>query len=283
MRIRPISIPVAALALAMAAPAAAQESGAILFVVQHLEVEEPEDVMLEPISLVHQEGYDDPMGMHEEEAGAFDAKWFPAGRRYPVLSRGQSAGTVTIVRPEEPACGGLGAVGRLAPGRAGNWRGLAGQGLPEQRGAPWLREATAQERRTLDRMAAALFAAHGIDVAARPEGDTSVATVLFHRNARPVLVGTYTLSSDDEVMREASAFIIAEEGQDGYRPAFVSFHEGRIPDRQSRDLLDAADLDGDSFPELVLQNLYWESWDFSILTRDEHGWVEAYNGGGAGC
>jgi hypothetical protein len=188
------------------------------------------------------------------------------------------------VAPEEPGCGGaLGARARLAPDRADQWRAVAGHGLPPQPGAPWLREATAQERRTLDRLAAALFAAHGIDVAARPEADSSFATLLFHRNARPVLVGSYALRSADEVMRQASAFIIAEDTQDGYRPAFVAFHEGRNPEFARSELLDALDLDGDSAPELVLQNAYWESWDFSILTRDEHGWTQVYRGAGAGC
>ncbi|HEX2081555.1 MAG TPA: hypothetical protein VHG08_27880, partial [Longimicrobium sp.] len=206
-----------------------------------------------------------------------------AGRQYGVLSRGADAGTATVVAPDEPGCNGIGARVRLAPARAEGWHGLAGHGLPRQPPTRWVRDATAQERRALDRLAAALFAAHGVDVASRPDADTSVAAVLFGGIARPVLVGSYTLATEDEANRQASAFIVAEEGQSGYRPAFVSFHEARVMEGQSRELLDAADLDGDSRPDLVLRNSYWESWDFSILKRDEHGWDEVYHGGGAGC
>ncbi len=285
MRISAHTVSVLALALTAAAPvpAAAQEP-AILFVVQRMQEEGEADAYVEPIAFVHESGYVDPTLDGDENAmAAFDAQWFPAGRRYGVLSRGAQAGTATVVEPMEQGCGGLGARVTVAGLRPNVQRALAGRGLPAQNGAPWLRDATAQERRTLDRMAAALFAAHGIDVAERTDADTSVATVIFHRNARPVLVGSYALATEDVVMRQASAFIIAEEGQNGYRPAFVRFHEGRNPELSRSELLDALDLDGDSSPELVLQNAYWESWDYSILTRDEDGWIEPYRGGGAGC
>ena len=53
-----------------------------------------------------------------------------------------------------------------------------------------------------------------------------MATLLFHRNARPVLVGSYALATEDMMTRQASAFIIAEEGQDGER--------AQVPARQDR-------------------------------------------------
>lgn len=286
MRISAHTAGVLALALAAAAPAsaAAQQEPSILFLVQRMQDEGEADAFIEPVAFVHENGYEDPVfDMDENAWAAFDAQWFPAGRRYGVLSRGMQAGTATVVEPMEQGCGGLGARVTVAGLRPGVQRALAGQGLPAQNGAPWMREPTRDERRTLDRMAAALFAAHGTDVAGRTEADTSVATVLFHRNARPVLVGSYALKTDDVVMRQAAAFIIAEEGQDGYRPAYARFHEGRVPDFLRSELLDALDLDGDGMPELVLQNAYWESWDYSILTRDEHGWMESYRGGGGGC
>lgn len=274
----------AALALA-AAPAVAQDPRGILFLVQRVDGYENGNAVMEPIALIHENGYEDPLAqLVDGVTTEFDARWFAAGRRYGVLSRGVQSGTAMVVAPEEPGCGGTpGARARLAPDREDRWRAVAGEGLPGQPGAPWLRAATRDERRTLDRLAAALFAAHGIDVAARPEADTTVTTVLFHRNARPVLVGSYALKTTDEVMRQASAFIIAEDTQDGYRPAYVAFHEGRNPELARSELLDALDLDGDSAPELVLQNAYWESWDYAILKRDEHGWTQVYRGGGAGC
>ena len=286
MRISPRLLATLALALAAcdAPPAASAQQNArgVLFAVQRGENGQG---VLEPVAVMVRDGF--MMPMHEPSdsvAAAFNARWLPEGRAYPVLSRGERIGSVTVGPSEAGGCFGVTARGTLALQRpAGEeWEGLAGSGLPEQADAPWLRAVSAAEKRDLDRMAAALFSAHGIDVAGRT-GDTLAAALVGHPNARPVLVASYWLQAASPVTRRAALLVIAEDGQAGYRPAYAWFHEGVEASVETRTLVDAADLDGDGQPELVVRTTYYESWDFTIFRRTEHGWMPVYRGGGGGC
>lgn len=272
------------LAASVARTAAAQENvHGILFAAS---VAEDGRAVLEPVATLSANGFlapaDDPDAGY---ADAFAARWLMPGKRYDVLARGERIGGVSVVSRDEPGCWGTNVRGTLdVRGQADEgWRALAGEGLPEQRDAPWLREPTRAEERDLDRMAAALFHAHGIDVAARTRGDTAAAVVIGHPNARPMLVASYRLATEDAIFRQAALLVIAEDGQDGYRPAYAWFHDALGDDVESRTLIDAADLDGDGQPELVIRNGYYESWSFTILQRTGAGWVETYHGGGGGC
>lgn len=292
MRIPPRPLALSALALLLAGcaeppPAAAQQDGAtgVLFAVVRAQ---NGDGVLEPVALLLPEGY--AMPAHDQSdslARAFNARWLAAGRTYDVLSRGEPVGTVTVRTADEPACVGLSAHGTLDvhPAARAGWQALAGTGLPEQSGAPWLRAPTAAEKREMDRMAAALFDAHGIDRAERtPGADTASAVLVVHPNARPILLASYTLEmTQDGYPRRAALFLVAEDGQTGYRPAHVWFHEGVEEQVETQRLVDAVDLDGDRMPELVVRTMYYESWDFTILRRGDLGWSRAYQGGGGGC
>jgi hypothetical protein len=284
MRIRSLAALPAVLAAALAvAPAAAQEAHGIVFAAS---LAEDGRAVLEPVANLARDGYLAPADdLEADYTDEFNARWLRPGTRYDVISRGERIGAVTVGAREVAACRGLTLRGalELRDPPLERWHGLAGAGIPEQAGAPWLREASPAERRELDRMAAALFQAHGIDAAARTEGETVTATLVVHRNARPLLVASYRTATGGALFRQAALFVVAEEGESGYRPAYAWFHEGRAPDVESRELLDAADLDGDGMPELVLRLGFYESWSYAILSRDDEGWTEAYRGGGGGC
>lgn len=283
MRIRSLAVGAAAAWFAATAPAAAQEPRGIVFV---LDSPREGSALLVPVAVLGERGYD---ALPSRSAGdgsmtAFASRWFAAGRRYAVLFGGERAGTATVVQWLREPCGNANAEATIAltGSRRPPTGALAGEGLPEQPGAPWVRESRVEERQVLDSLAAAMFAAHGVEGARRTRTVTT-ATVLFDGIARPVLVGTYTLAVEHTLPRKASAFIIAEEGQDGYRPAFTDFQEGLAPDHRQLRLIDAADLDGDGLPELVLENQYWQWVEYSILTRGGDGWTPAYRGGRIGC
>jgi hypothetical protein len=278
--IRPVIVLALAYVVCMPAPAAAQpEVRGILFAAS---VSEDGHAVLEPVVNLLESGFMQPQSAPFE---GFEARWMMPGRRYEVLSRGERIGGVTLGAAEEAGCFGMGVRGTLdVRGTLGEgWQGLAGEGLPEQRDAPWLREVTAEEKRTLDRLATALFDAHGIQLAGRTRGDTSTAALIGHPNARPVLVASYALKREDAIFRQAALLVIAEDSDDGYRPAYAWFHEAAEAEVESRELIDAADLDGDGQAELVVRNGYYESWSFTILMRTPAGWMEVYRGGGGGC
>jgi hypothetical protein len=279
-RIFPI---VLALCVGRAPRAGAQEVRGIVFVASS---EADGTAILDPVANLLADGFMAPGdGLDADSAGAFNQRWMASGRRYDLLSRGERINGVTLTGVEEGGCsesiarGRFDVRGTLSEG----WEGLAVEGLSEQRDAPWLRDATSAERRELDRMAAALFDAHGIYIAGRTQGDTATAALIGHPNARPVLVASYALATVDALSRQAALLVIAEDGQDGYRPAYTWFHDAWEGDVESRVLVDAADLDGDGQAELVIRNGYYESWSYTILQRTPAGWVEAYHGGGGGC
>ena len=277
---------ITALVLVPAGAAAQEEARGILFATQRMEPDEDGgDAVLEPVVLLWEDGILVEPPYEGDEVVAFNASWLAVGREYGVLSAGVPAGRVRVTTAEAPACAGLGARGTLqgGPRPPEGWQGLAGEGLPEQAGAPWLRAATRAERRELDRMAAALFAAHGTDLAAITRADTTVSTLVVHPNARPILVGSYRLADDRDVLRQWSTLIIAEDGEEGYRPLHAWFHGGLADQVEWRALVDAVDLDGEGMPELVVRNAYYESWDYLILQRIPAGWTELYRGGGGGC
>jgi hypothetical protein len=282
----PCSFRAAALLVAVcfAPPLAAQDVRGILFTAGVSQ--ETGEALLEPVAVLLESGFMEPPGnMESDGLGAFTARWATPGKRYDVLSGGERMGSVAAIGVEEAGCVGIAVRGTLdvRGGVPAGWQGLAGEGLPEQRDAPWVRDVTRTEKRDLDRMAAALFDAHGIDVAARTEGDTATAAIIGHPNARPMLVGSYSLQMEEPVFRTAALLVIAEDGQSGYRPAYVWFHEAIEADVESRVLVDAADLDGDGQPELVVRKEFYEAWSYTILRRTEDGWVEVYHGGGGGC
>jgi hypothetical protein len=280
---RAIALAIACIAVMPAAAAAQGDPRGILFAAG---VSEDGLAMLEPVANLRENGFTQPPGgLEAGDADPFMARWMTPGRRYDVLSRGERIGSVALGETTEAGCSGLSATGTLdvRSRLPAEWQGLAGGGLPEQRDAPWLRDVTAEEKRSLDRMAAALFDAHGIQRAGRTKGDTATAALIGHPNARPVLLASYTLETEDAVFRQAALLVFAEDGDDGYRPAFAWFHEGIEADVESRTLVDAADLDGDGQAELVVRNGYYESWSYTIFTRTPAGWVEVYHGGGGGC
>jgi hypothetical protein len=278
----PLSRTTLAALLALAAPvsAAAQDVRGVVFAASGAN---GDTAWIEPVAILLTSGYMEP---HAEEISPFRDAWMQPGRRYDVLSRGEPVARMTIGGTAVEGCGGLSAQGPQqgrAPLRL-EQQGLAGEGLPAQHGAPWLRTVSSAERGQLDRMAAALFDAHGIDLAQRPRADTATAALLIHPNARPVLVGTYARATQSSpLQRKAALLVIAEDGARGYRPAYVRFNEEVEDDMQSSELVDAADLDGDGMPELVIRTTYYEGWDYTILSRTEAGWIEVHRGGGTGC
>jgi hypothetical protein len=284
VRIRRFFAAALTLAASLSAPAAAQpDARGILFAAG---AAEDGDVMMEPVAILLESGFmAPPDDAGSDEVEPFNAQWMRPGRRYEMLSRGERIGGVTLRAMRDGGCFGLAVPGTPdVRGRLGaGWQGLAGAGLPEQRDAPWLREATAEEKRTLDRMAAALFDAHGIEVAGRTKGDTATAALIGHPNARPVLLASYALRTEDAIYRQAALMVIAEDGDNGYRPAYTWFHEGIVDDVESRELVDAADLDGDGQAELVVRKGFHESWSYTILSRTPAGWMAVYHGGGSGC
>lgn len=267
---------------AASTPAAAQEPRGIVF---GLFPGRGDNGLLVPVAVLGERGFDPlPARGGDGTLTEFTSRWLPAGRRYEILHHGERAGTATVVQWIRDPCSNPNAAATLAltGTRRPPLRALAGEGLPEQRGAPWVRESHPEERQVLDRLAAAMFAAHGVEGAGRTS-TVSTATVLFGGTARPVLVGTYTLRVEHPGGRKASAFIVAEEGQDGYRPALTDFQEGLAPDHRQLTLIDAVDVDGDGLPEMVLENHYWQWSEYSILSRGEEGWITMHRGGRAGC
>lgn len=99
----------------------------------------------------------------------------------------------------------------------------------------------------------------------------------------PVLVGTYNVTMEDgENQHLYNQLLLAEaHGGGPYQPAYV-WHQRDDGDNGVRSFVDAADLDGDGVPELVMRAAYAESVGYTVLKRGADGWTEIYQGGGGG-
>lgn len=304
MRIRPILLPLLTLISAacggggdapvaetppkqsLAAPAAGQpapmQREGILFSVQ------PYDdggFGLDPIALVTRGGLRDVWDV--ESDSAFAARYFAPGTRYAVRVGGADAGEASVLEKVEPQCqerfarAGV----RLTRTLPAEWEGLASDAFGAAAAQPIVRPLTSEELSWLMTLADSIHASHGIRGAARAavEGERVFAVTVPGADA-PVLVGTFNVVARDGDGYEQlyNQLLVAEaRGGGAYQPAYV-WHERDDGETGVRAFLDAADLDADRVPELVLRVAYSEAWGYTVLKRSADGWREIYQGGGGG-
>ena len=199
-----------------------------------------------------------------------------------VLFHGTRAGTAVPVEPiGEFACGGV--TGRFAPLAEGPpFDGIATDAPPVVSRRPIVRRATFAEEKTLRAILARILRAHGVSgrAAADARMDNAFA-VTVHAGEPPALVAGASVDVEDE--RNHGAFAVVEGGPGAYRLAYAAYTPPRRLEPETRDLYDAADLDGDGTAELVVMSSFWETWSYRILSRRTGRWRQVFVGGGGGC
>lgn len=251
---------------------------------------------LEPIAVLGGKGrYAPPEEGSDARRKAFIKAHLSAGKEYRLLRGGAPAGTARLTGGPGDEQIDLAAPATLTPAtlRFRDEEGALATNSPRLGGGKtWARrEPTPAERQQAVAVARSQMGTRGLPSAARVRFDTERVIVLTPSGGgRPLLFVTVTAPPVKQNADEGyGLFLILEAdaaGRFGNRPSLALFHK---PDGyntpQRVDLIDAADLDGDGSPELVLENIYYESYDFSIYTRGKSSagaWRQVYRGGGGG-
>lgn len=240
---------------------------------------------LDPIALVTRGGLRNVWDV--ESDSVFAARYYAPGTRYAVRVAGAAAGEASVLGMVEPACQERFARAdvRLTRTLPAGWEGLAADAFGSAAAKPIVRALTAQEQRELATLADSIHASHRIPSAARAAGEGErLFAVTVQGVEAPVLVGTYNVRVEDGENQHLYNQLLVAEARGGgpYRAAYV-FHERDDGEVGVRSFVDAADLDGDGVPELVMRAAYNESLGYTVLKRGTDGWTEIYQGGGGGC
>lgn len=223
-----------------------------------------------------------------ESDSVFAARYYAPGTRYAVRVAGAAAGEASVLGMMEPQCQERFARAdvRLTRTLPVGWEGLASDAFGVAAAQPIVRPLTAEEQGWLAALADSIHASHRIPDAARAAGEGERLFAVTVRGVEaPVLVGTFNVNLVDGEESHAlyNQLLVAEaRGGGPYQPAYV-FHERDDGEIGVRSFVDAADLDGDGVPELVMRAAYDESLGYTVLKRGADGWTEIYQGGGGGC
>ncbi|MGB8506927.1 MAG: hypothetical protein WCD76_00845 [Pyrinomonadaceae bacterium] len=213
----------------------------------------------------------------------FVANFYRPNRRYRLLFGGGEAGSVSVVKYEEPGCVGLTANARLqttlklggeVDALATNSEKLGGQNV---RRAP-----DESERAVASKLAQSAFRQKNAKESTIAKMKTlNLTAVDLNKDGVSELVGAYLIEGQAGV--EHALLMIFERKGETYAPVMTWHHFGSEADAEYRRLVDVLDLDGDGVSELVVQGLYYESHDYMIYKRQAGQWRVAYKGGGGGC
>ena len=253
----------------------------ILFAFQ---VSEHEYVSFEPIFAVTDGRITSPtIEQGTPEGDAFEGRFYARGTRYHARSGGAAVGMIELAGPALAGCVGLpGDASFLDKVPAAPLRGLAFTDPPPPAG--FLVQPTALEDSSARAAALDLLRQANVPESKLTEVEwRPVQTVLLPDGTR-IVAASGRASAFEEAEMPAAAFVLFEMTSSGERVILDSATaDGRDLVRSQTDFFDAADLDGDGVPEIVLYHLYYESWDYTILRRTGPGWEQVYKGGGGGC
>ena len=261
----------------------AAQGGAVVFAVSKHE----SSVTAEPVVIYRGGAYVAPPIDDDKGTNSFARDYFRAGRRYRILSGGGDAGTLTIIKYQEPGCVGLvaDATAETQARLGGRIRALATDSQTLGKGSVSRRAPTEAERARAVELARAAYAKNGVSasLAAKLEVLNLTATDL-DRDGRFELVGSFLVKKEGAAPDNYTLFLIIEPAAgEALRTAWEWFHKGLEDAYEDRHFVDQLDFDGDGVGEVIAEGTYYESNDYVIYKRQQGRWRPVYKGGGGGC
>jgi hypothetical protein len=253
----------------------AQGGGAVVLAVSKSD----SGVTAEPVVVYRNGAYVAPPIDSDAGTNSFAREYFRPGRKYRIVSGGGDAGTLTIVKYQEPGC-----VGLVADATAETPQVLATDSQALGRGPASRRAPTDAERAGAVELARAAYAKNGVGaaLAAKTEVMNLTATDL-DRDGKFELVGSFLVEKKDAAPTSYTLFLILEPAGGGFKAAWEWFHKGNEDAYEDRQFVDQLDFDGDGVGEVVAAGSYYESNDYVIYKRQQGRWRPVYKGGGGGC
>ncbi len=257
-------------------------SGAVVFAVSKYE----SSVTAEPVVIYRDGKYEVPPIDNDDGTHSFARAYFSPGRKYRILSGGGDAGTLTIVKYQEPGCVGLvaDAAADTQARLGGRVKVIATDSQALGRGASSRRAPTDAERARAVELARAAYAKNGVGaaLAAKMEVVNLTATDL-DRDGKFELVGSFLVGQPDTAPVSYTLFLIMEPSGGDFKTAWEWFHKGSEDSYEDRHFVDQLDFDGDGVGEVIAMGTYYESNDYVIYKRQQGRWRPVYKGGGGGC
>ena len=243
-------------------------------------------VTAEPVVIYKGGAYTAPPIDEEKGNNAFAKEYFKPGRKFRILSGGGEAGTLSIIKYQEPGCVGLVADATAeTPARlGGRVKVLATDSQTLGRGAPSRRAPTEAERARAVELARASYAKNGVGAALSSKMEVVNLTATdLDRDGKFELVGSFLAGKNDVGSTSYTLFLIMEPAGDAFKTAWEWFHKGSEDSYEDRHFVDQVDFDGDGVGEVVAMGSYYESNDYIIYKRQQGRWRPVYKGGGGGC
>jgi hypothetical protein len=263
-------------------PAGAAQGGAVVFAVSKYE----STVTAEPVVIYRGGEYVVPPIDNDDGTHSFARAYFPAGRKYRILSGGGEAGTLTVSKSLEQGCVGLVAEGTAETQArlGGRVKVLATDSQTLGRGAPSRRAPSDAERARAVELARAAYAKNRVaaPLSSKMEVVNLTATDL-DRDGRFELIGSFHVKQEGSAPESYTLFLIMEPGGDSFKTAWEWFHKGYEDGYEDRHFVDQVDFDGDGVGEVIAMGSYYESNDYVIYKRQQGRWRPVYKGGGGGC
>jgi hypothetical protein len=243
-------------------------------------------VHIEPIVIIRAGKYLPPPAEAEPAVTKkFTDTYFRPGRRYRVVFGGGDAGTLTVVKQNEPGCVGLTAevLAQTTARLGGQVLALAVSSDNIGRGASSRRAPIEDERAAAVALARSLYAQRRVSAALVKKMNTVNLTATdIERDGKFELIGNFEIRAANYVAYNLFV-IFAPTTAGNYKPSLTWYKKGGEADFENRSLVDVVDLDGDGTAEVIAGGSYYESNDYVIYKRQAGTWRPIYSGGGGGC
>ncbi len=243
----------------------------------------------------------DSGGITDAHLSQFEKDYYSNHKKYTLYTGGKVGGSIEVTRTAfDIQCESLAAEANASPAAAisGMRMGLASnvtfKVLDYTRRAP-----TDDEKATMLKLANNAYMDNKLSASVAKTSKISNLTAIVGKSGT-ILIGSFyaeesttvhpydqdghpvaeTIPEDDV----SAVFIIAEKAGDGpYKVTFTWFHTGSDESRETLDLVDVLDMDGDGVPEIVTEDGGYEDVSYHVYRKENGTWVDYFENAGGGC
>ena len=248
-------------------------AGTVIFAVNKSE----EGVTLDPIVLLNNGQYIDPLPDDETFVNEVGAKYLSSGQKHRVIFGGAEAGTVTVGNRHEfglTTGGSIESSIKLSEDVMALATTSATLGAKQSlRRAP-----TPQERAAMLKLMKEAYRQKGVTAARVAKVEVINITAMdLDADSKAELIGSFVIR--DQNYNTWALFLIAEARNDQYQPRLTWYKKSAEGDVEVRRLVDMLDLESDGVAEVFVTSSYYESTDFTIYKKVNGTWRSVYQGG----
>jgi hypothetical protein len=254
-------------------------------------VDQWDSIYLYPIVIWGDTGLTDPLvgEWGDSSFEKFAGTYFRRGQAYSLYSAGVRQGASVVANVERTACSGIvaSAQPRLVPPKSAQ---VASVRLATNAKADWTGPVTIRQLSPLERQWGYAAMSDSLAVREIPDSLRGTADSVWgwmiptsHGDTAVLVAAMTSMLPDNEGDHEVSLLFIIEVQRKGRRLAYAKLVDAHEADVARFDPVDVTDMDHDGWPEIIVQNQYYESHDYTILERTGGRWGVAYTGGSSGC